>query len=163
MKFISVIVILILLIVNGCSKATPTEVKNTPEFVFNGIQCSFQIFTSINLQSGDTAVATVMKYGVNGYFRIKYGMISKQIVSFNSFVDTLYDNAVSSRPDPVNPPVPQISYTVPNILGGLDSVKVVAKIYGSFYNDETMQNSIGDFYKQDSCYVRITRMQFVSP
>gem|GEM_PF-6744714 len=115
----------------------------------------------IDSASSDTTIKTVMNYGLNAYFRKNYGLVSHQIVSFNGYIDTLYGSAVTSKPDIINPPVGSIQYEVPNILDDLDSVKVVAQIFGSFYSDGTLQTKIGDFYRADSNYAHISRLIFV--
>ncbi len=160
-----IIFLLSAFLILGCSKKELiiSTSDDKPEFVLNRIQCNFNVYTTIDSSAKDTIVATEMLYGLDGYFHLQYGAITKQIVSFNGYVDTIYGSNVEGIPDKRNLPVWMTKYTVPNILGKLDSTKIVVKIYGSFYSDNTYQNRTADFYRQDSSYIRISRWVFILP
>ena len=134
-----------------------------PEFVLNQIQCSFKVFTTINSTTQDTVVSTQMTYGLNAYYHLNYGLISKQIISFNGYKDTLIGSSVDPKPDYHFAPVWSSQSTIPNILDNIDSVKIVVQIYGSFFSDSDFQNTISSFYCCDSSYAFISRLSFVRP
>ncbi len=157
------IVILFSLVFFGCSKDSSTAPSDKSEFVLNRIHCSFTVYTMIDSSAKDTTIGTEMFYGLDGYFHLEYGLIKKQIVSFNGYVDTIDGSNVYSAPDIHNLPVWRTKYTVPNVLGELDSTKIVVKIYGAFYSDNTYQKSTGDFYRQDSSTVWISRLMLIHP
>jgi hypothetical protein len=149
---------------DSTTSPNPEMVSNPkPEFVLNQIQCSFKVYTNINNTTKDTVIVTQMSYGLDAYYHLNYGLISKQIISFNGYKDTLIGSAVDPKPDYHFAPAWSTQSTIPNILNDLDSVKIVVQIYGSFYGDSNFQNPISSFYCCDSNYASISRFSFVRP